>query len=388
MRLASRMERLGTETAFEILAKAKALEAKGKDIIHLEIGEPDFDTPEHIRVAGAEALENGFTHYTPSPGIAEVRASIANHQTERQGYDVSPGNIVITPGAKPIMFFTIMALVEEGDEVIYPDPGFPIYKSMIDYMGGKAVPMRLHEENGFNADIDALRASVNEKTKLIIVNSPNNPCGSVIPKSDLAEIAEIAKSVDAVVLADEVYKDLYYEGQHESISQFDNMRERTVILDGMSKSYAMTGWRMGYGVFPDALVEPISRLITNSVSCTNAPTQIAAAAAIDGPQDSVKVMLDEFRTRRELIVGGLNNIKGISCIQPKGAFYTFANIKGTGMSSQEFSDRMLAEGGVALLSGTAFGDFGEGYIRLSFANSQENLTSALGRIEAFLKDKV
>jgi aspartate/methionine/tyrosine aminotransferase len=259
---------------------------------------------------------------------------------------------------------------------------------MIDYMGGKAVPMRLHEENGFNADIDALRASVNEHTNLIIINSPNNPCGSVIPRNDLAEIAEIAKSVDAVVLADEVYKDLYFEGQHESISQFDGMRDRTVILDGMSKSYAMTGWRMGYGVFPDQLVEPISRLITNSVSCTNAPTQIAAAAAINGPQDSVAAMLAEFRARRELIVGGLNNIKGISCIQPKGAFYAFANVKGTGMASQEFSDRMLAEGGVALLSGTAFGDFGEGYIRLSFANSQENLKAALGRIEGFLKDKV
>ena len=382
------MERLGTETAFEILAKAKKLEAQGKDIIHLEIGEPDFDTPAHIRAAGAEALENGFTHYTPSPGIPEVRASIAAHQTQRQGYDVSPENVVITPGAKPIMFFSIMALVEEGDEVIYPDPGFPIYKSMIDFVGGKAVPMRLYEENGFNADIDSLRASANERTKLIILNSPNNPCGSVIPKADLAEIAEIAKSVDAIVLTDEVYKDLYFEGQHESISQFDDMRERTIILDGMSKSYAMTGWRMGYGVFPDQLVEPISRLITNSVSCTNAPAQIAAAAAIDGPQDSVVSMLAEFRVRRELIVGGLNNIKGISCIQPKGAFYAFANIKGTGMSSQEFSDQMLAEGGVALLSGTAFGNFGEGYIRLSFANSQENLTKALGRIEDFLKDKV
>ncbi len=388
MQLASRMERLGTETAFEILAKAKGLEAQGRDIVHLEIGEPDFDTPAHIREAAKKALDDGYTHYVASPGIPEVRERIAAHQTERQGYDVSPGSIVITPGAKPIMFFTMMALIEAGDEVIYPDPGFPIYKSMIDFVGGKAVPMRLLEENGFNADIDALRASVNDKTKLIIVNSPNNPCGSVIPKDELEQIAEIACEVDAVVLADEVYKDFYYEGEHESISQFPDMRERTIILDGMSKSYAMTGWRMGYGVFPEPLVEPISRLVTNSVSCTTAVTQMASVAAIDGPQEPVYEMVAEFKSRREMLIHGLNSIKGISCVTPKGAFYAFPNIKATGMSSGEFADRMLMEGGVALLSGTSFGDFGEGYIRLSFANSQDNLRIALDRIENFLSDKV
>ena len=388
MHLASRMERLGTETAFEILAKAKRLEAQGHDIVHLEIGEPDFDTPAHIREAAKKALDDGYTHYVASPGIPEVRERIAAHQTERQGYDVSPDSIVVTPGAKPIMFFTMMALIEEGDEVIYPDPGFPIYKSMIDFVGGKAVPMRLLEENGFNADIDALRASVSDKPKLIIVNSPNNPCGSVIPKDELEQIAEIACEVDAVVLTDEVYKDFYYEGEHESISQFPGMRERTIILDGMSKSYAMTGWRMGYGVFPEGLVEPISRLVTNSVSCTTAAVQMASIAAIDGPQEPVHEMVAEFKSRREMLINGLNSIKGISCVTPMGAFYAFPNIKATGLRSGEFADRMLMEGGVALLSGTSFGDFGEGYIRLSFANSQENLQIALDRIENFLADKV
>ena len=382
------MGRLGTETAFEILAKAKRLEAQGHDIVHLEIGEPDFDTPAHIREAAKKALDDGYTHYVASPGIPEVRERIAAHQTERQGYDVSPDSIVVTPGAKPIMFFTMMALIEEGDEVIYPDPGFPIYKSMIDFVGGKAVPMRLLEENGFNADIDALRASVSDKTKLIIVNSPNNPCGSVIPKDELEQIAEIACEVDAVVLTDEVYKDFYYEGEHESISQFPGMRERTIILDGMSKSYAMTGWRMGYGVFPEGLVEPISRLVTNSVSCTTAAVQMASIAAIDGPQEPVHEMVAEFKSRREMLINGLNSIKGISCVTPMGAFYAFPNIKATGLRSGEFADRMLMEGGVALLSGTSFGDFGEGYIRLSFANSQENLQIALDRIENFLADKV
>ncbi|MCH7739311.1 MAG: pyridoxal phosphate-dependent aminotransferase [Chloroflexi bacterium] len=388
MQLATRMGRLGTETAFEILAKAKRLEAQGHDIVHLEIGEPDFDTPAHIREAAKKALDDGYTHYVASPGIPEVRERIAAHQTERQGYDVSPDSIVVTPGAKPIMFFTMMALIEEGDEVIYPDPGFPIYKSMIDFVGGKAVPMRLLEENGFNADIDALRASVSDKTKLIIVNSPNNPCGSVIPKDELEQIAEIACEVDAVVLTDEVYKDFYYEGEHESISQFPGMRERTIILDGMSKSYAMTGWRMGYGVFPEGLVEPISRLVTNSVSCTTAAVQMASIAAIDGPQEPVHEMVAEFKSRREMLINGLNSIKGISCVTPMGAFYAFPNIKATGLRSGEFADRMLMEGGVALLSGTSFGDFGEGYIRLSFANSQENLQIALDRIENFLADKV
>ncbi len=388
MQLASRMSRLGTETAFETLAKARALEREGRDIIHLEIGEPDFDTPEHIREAAKEALDDGFTHYGPSPGLPEVRERIAAHQTARQGYEVSPDRIVVTPGAKPIMFFIILAVVDEGDEVVYPNPGFPIYESMINFVGGRAVPMRLEEENGFNADIDAIRAQVSERTKLIILNSPNNPCGSVIPDDELEQIAEIAREADALVLADEIYKDFYYEGEHSSVSRFDGMRERTIILDGFSKSYAMTGWRLGYGVLPEPLVEPISRLMTNSVSCTASFSQVAAMTALDGDQSTVTEMVAEFRERRELIVNGLNAIKGISCVAPKGAFYVFPNIRATGMQSDEFADLALEEAGVALLAGTSFGEYGEGYVRLSFANSQENIRRALERIESFLAGRV
>ena len=388
MDLASRMSRLGTETAFEVLARAKGLEREGRDIIHLEIGEPDFDTPEHIREAAKQALDQGFTHYGPSPGLPEVRERIAAHQTKRQGYEIEPERIVVTPGAKPIMFFTMFALVDEGDEVLYPNPGFPIYESMINFVGGVPVPMRLVEEDGFNADIDVLRSQVTDKTKLIIINSPNNPCGSVIPDDDLREIAQIANEADAVVLADEIYKDFYYEGSHSSISRFPGMKERTIILDGLSKSYAMTGWRLGYGVLPEPLVEPISRLMTNSVSCTASFSQMAAISALDAPQDSVTEMVAEFKARRDLIVSGLNSIKGISCIMPKGAFYVFPNIRATGMASQEFADRMLEEAGVALLSGTSFGEYGEGYVRLSFANSQENIKRAVDRIEKFLVGKV
>lgn len=388
MKLATRMSRLGTETAFEILAKAKALERQGRSIIHLEIGEPDFDTPPHIREAAKKALDQGYTHYGPSPGLPEARERIAAHQTARQGYSVEPERVVITPGAKPIMFFSILALIDEGDEVVYPNPGFPIYESMIRYIGGKPVPMKLVEENGFNADIDALRRQVSDRTKLIILNSPNNPCGSVIPEKDMEEIAKIANDVDAVVLSDEVYKDFYYGGTHHSITKFPGMKERTIILDGLSKSYAMTGWRVGYGVFPEPLVEPISRLVTNSVSCTASFSQMAAIAALDGDQAPVTAMVDQFKERRDLIIDGLNAIKGISCIEPKGAFYAFPNIRQTGMSSQEFADRALQEAGVALLSGTSFGEHGEGYIRLSFANSKENIREGLNRLEQFLADKV
>ena len=318
--LSPRMERLGTETAFETLAKAKALEAQGRDIVHLEIGEPDFDTPVNIRDAAKKALDDGFTHYGPSPGLPEARAAIARHQSEWQGYEVSPDNIVFTPGGKPVMFFTIMALIDEGDEVIYPNPGFPIYESMINFMGGTAVPLKLSEEADFAVDVAELRSKVSDRTKLIIVNSPNNPCGSVIPEHDLEQIAAVANDVDAVVLSDEIYKDFYYEGSHVSITKFDGMRERTVILDGLSKSYAMTGWRTGYGVLPTWLVEPISRLITNSVSQTASFSQIAAIEALESPQDSVHRMVAEFRKRRTVIVDGLNSIDGIRCPLPKGRF--------------------------------------------------------------------
>lgn len=383
--LAARQALLGTETAFETLAKAKELERQGKSIVHLEIGEPDFDTPEHIRDAAKQALDDGFTHYGASAGQIELREAIAKHQTERQGYDVSADSVIVTPGGKPVMFFTIMALVEQGVEVIYPNPGFPIYESMINYMGGIAVPMQLNEESGYNADIDNLRSLITPRTKLIIINSPNNPCGSVIPESDLEKIAEMAVENGLVVLADEIYKDMYYGDQeHVSITKFPGMRERTVILDGFSKSYAMTGWRLGYGVFPDFLVEPVTRLMTNSVSCTSVFSQMAAIAALEGPQDSVAAMMEEFTKRRDLVVEGLNSLPGITCPVPKGAFYAFPNIRATGMSSQEFANKALYEAGVALLAGTAFGAFGDGYIRISFANSQENLLEAIERLRKIL----
>jgi aspartate/methionine/tyrosine aminotransferase len=383
--LASRHANLGTETAFETLAKAKELERQGKSIIHLEIGEPDFDTPVHIRDAAKQALDDGFTHYGASAGQLELREAIAKHQTERQGYEVSPGSVVVTPGGKPVMFFTIMALVEEGDEVIYPNPGFPIYESMIRYMGGTPVPMQLNEESGYNADIDKLRTLITPRTKLLIVNSPNNPCGSVIPESDLEKIAQMAVENDLTVMADEIYKDMYYGDQeHVSITKFPGMTERTVILDGFSKSYAMTGWRLGYGVFPEYLVEPVTRLMTNSVSCTSVFSQMAAIAALEGPQDSVGVMMEEFTKRRDLIVEGLNSLPGVTCPTPKGAFYAFPNITGTGLSSHEFAEKAMYEAGVALLAGTAFGEFGDGYVRISFANSQENLREAIKRLRTIL----
>ncbi|MCH7970173.1 MAG: pyridoxal phosphate-dependent aminotransferase [Chloroflexi bacterium] len=383
--LASRQALLGTETAFETLAKAKELERQGKSIIHLEIGEPDFDTPEHIRDAAKQALDDGFTHYGASAGQMELREAIARHQTKRQGYEVSADSVIVTPGGKPVMFFTIMALIEQGVEAIYPNPGFPIYESMIEYMGGTAVPLQLNEETGYNADIDNLRSLITPRTKLLIVNSPNNPCGSVIPESDLEKIAAMAVENDLVVLSDEIYKDMYYGGQkHVSITKFPGMRERTVILDGFSKSYAMTGWRLGYGVFPDFLVEPITRLMTNSVSCTSVFSQMAAIAALEGPQDSVVAMMEEFTKRRDLVVEGLNSLPGVTCLTPRGAFYAFPNIRGTGMSSQEFADKALYEAGVALLAGTAFGEFGDGYIRISFANSQENLREAIERLRKIL----
>lgn len=380
MKLASRMSRLGTETAFEALARAKALEAQGRSIVFLGIGEPDFDTPEHIIDAAKDALESGFTHYTPSPGIPAVREVIAADMSARLGYEAAASNVVVTPGGKPIMFFTILALAEAGDEVIYPNPGFPIYESMIRFAGATPVPMQLREELDYNPDIDELRSLVSPRTKLIIINSPNNPCGSVIPEKDLEAIAELANEVDAVVLSDEIYKDFYFEGEHVSITKFPGMRKRTVVLDGLSKSYAMTGWRIGYGLFPDELVEPITRLVTNSVSCTAAFSQMAAVAAIQAPQEPVYSMVAEFKQRRDILVDGLNAIPGISCPMPKGAFYAFPNISGTGLSSQDFEARLLNETGVSILAGTSFGAFGEGYARFSFANSQDNLREALRRI--------
>ena len=382
--LASRQERLGTETAFLTLARARELEAQGRHIVHLEIGEPDFDTPEHIKDAAKAALDNGYTHYGPSPGEMQVREAIAAHQTERQGYEIGPERIVVTPGGKPVMFFSILALIEEGDEVIYPNPGFPIYESMINYAGGTAVPIPLEERFDFSLDVDRLEALVTDNTKLLIVNSPNNPCGSVISDEDLGRIAEIAVENDLIVMSDEIYKDMYYEGSHTSITKFDGLVERTIILDGFSKSYAMTGWRLGYGVFPDFMMDAVTKLMTNSVSCTSVAVQMAGIAALEGPQDSVSEMMDEFRIRRDLVVDGLNNLPGVTCRTPGGAFYAFPNIGGTGMDSRTFADRAMDEAGVALLSGTAFGEYGNDYIRISFANSQDNIRLAIDRLGEML----
>ena len=385
MKLAKRMSRLGTETAFEVLAKAKMLEAEGVDVIHLEIGEPDFDTPENIINAGSTALLSGYTRYGPSPGLSELRDKIADEISSTRKIPVSSENVVVTPGGKPIIFFCVLALIEPGDEVLYPNPGFPIYESMINFAGGTPVPMKLHEELDFSFDIDEVINQVTDNTKMIIINSPNNPCGSVIPNSALEALARVAIDKDLIILSDEIYSRYLYEGSHQSITKFPGLQERTVILDGFSKTYAMTGWRIGYGIIPIPLVEPISRLMTNSVSCTASFTQIAAIEALTGSQEEANKMVLEFKNRRNTIVNGLNQINGISCKIPKGAFYAFPNIKGTGLSSKTFADDLLQKAGVASLNGESFGEFGKDYIRLSFANSTENILEALNRIESFVK---
>ena len=385
MKIAQRMSRLGTESAFEVLAKARLLEAEGMDVIHLEIGEPDFNSPSNIVDAGKRALDEGYTSYSPSPGYPELRERIANEIRETRGVSVAGDNVVVTPGGKPIMFFLIMAVVDPGDEVLYPNPGFPIYESMISFVGGVPVPMQLHESKDFNIDIDEIAGQITGRTKLMVINSPNNPCGSVIPQEDLQRLSELAKEHDIIVLSDEIYSKFLYEGEHHSVSTFPDMSERTIILDGFSKSYAMTGWRIGYGVMPLELVEPISRLATNSVSCTASFTQMAALEALSGPQDDSYAMVAEFKRRRDIIVEGLNQIKGIRCRVPKGAFYVFPNIEDTGMSSQQFADDLLNKAGVACLTGEAFGEYGDGFVRFSFANSTENIEKALDRIERFVK---
>ena len=385
MKLAKRMNRLGTETAFEVLAKAKILEAEGVDVIHLEIGEPDFDTPENVINAGSTALLSGYTRYGPSPGLSELRDKIADEISSTRKIPVSSENVVVTPGGKPIIFFCALALIEPGDEVLYPNTGFPIYESMINFAGGTPVPMKLHEELDFSFDIDEVINQVTDNTKMIIINSPNNPCGSVIPNSDLEALARVAIDKDLIILSDEIYSRYLYEGSHQSITKFPGLQERTVILDGFSKTYAMTGWRIGYGIMPIPLVEPISRLMTNSVSCTASFTQIAAIEALTGSQEEANKMVLEFKNRRNTIVNGLNQINGISCKIPKGAFYAFPNIKGTGLSSKTFADDLLQKAGVASLNGESFGEFGKDYIRLSFANSTENILEALNRIESFVK---
>lgn len=381
MKVAARMSRLGTETAFEMLARARALEAKGQHIIHLEIGEPDFDTPANIIEAAVAALRSGWTHYGPSAGLPDLQAAIAKEATEVRGVEFKPSQVVVTPGAKPIMYFVIIALVDEGDEVIYPNPGFPIYESMINFVGGVPVPVPLREEREFRFDVEELRAKVTDKTKLIILNSPQNPTGGVLTRQDLEAVAEIAIERDIAVLTDEVYRRIIYQGEHFSIASVPGMKDRTIILDGFSKTYAMTGWRLGYGIMPDDLAPHITRLMTNSNSCTASFIQKAGVEAITGPQDEPNRYVEEFRRRRDVIVDGLNEIPGFSCLRPQGAFYVFPNIKKTGKTSNEMAEILLYEAGVASLSGTAFGQYGEGYLRLSYANSIENLQLALERIK-------
>ncbi len=385
---AKRMDSLGTETAFEVLARAKALEKQGKDVVHLEIGEPDFDTPKNIKDAAAKALNAGYTHYTPSAGMPELRQAIAEYISKTRKLDVAPEEVVVTPGGKPIMFNSILALVNPGDEVMYPNPGFPIYESLINFVGAKPVPIPLKEENEFSLDPEYVKENITKKTKMIILNSPENPTGGVVTKEDLKVIADcVADRNDLFVLSDEIYSRIIYEGKHESITQFPGMKEKTILLDGFSKTYAMTGWRLGYGVMNKDLALKCAQLTTNSNSCTSAFTQMAGVEALKGPQTEPERMVAEFKKRREVIVSGLNSIKGITCKKPHGAFYVFPNITDTGMDCRKLGDHLLYNGGVAVLPGTSFGKYGEGYLRLSFANSVDNIKKALDRIAKALEKR-
>ena len=388
LRLASRMSRLGTETAFEVLSRARALEKQGKEIIHLEIGEPDFDTPANVIQAGVDALHMGWTHYGPAAGLPDLRQTIADYVSRTRKVPVSSEEVVVVPGGKPIIFFTMLALIDEGDEVIYPNPGFPIYESMIDYVGGSAVPIPLREERDFSVDVKELASLITDRTKLIILNSPHNPTGGVLTRKDILEIAEAIGDRNIMILSDEIYSRLIYEGEDFSIMSVPGFKERTILLDGFSKTYAMTGWRMGYGVMRPDLATQIARLNTNSISCTASFTQVAGIEALRGDQSSVDKMNAEFKRRRDVFVAGLNKIKGFSCRTPKGAFYTFPNITKTGWPSKKLADALLEQAGVACLSGTAFGAYGEGYLRFSVANSLENLSQALVSIDRWTRENL
>ena len=388
LRLAERMSRLGTETAFEVLNEARALERLGKTIVHLEIGEPDFDTPENVVAAAVEALHQGWTHYGPSAGLPELRQAIAEEVTRSRGVKVMSDEVVVVPGGKPIIFFVLLALADAGDEVIYPNPGFPIYESMIHYAGARAVPICLREEKDFGFDVDEFAKLINNRTKLIILNSPHNPTGGVLNKQAICDIADAIGDRNILILSDEIYSRLIFDGTHYSILSVPGFQERTIVLDGFSKTYAMTGWRLGYGVMRRDLAAKIARLMTNSNSCTASFTQVAGIEALRGDQGSVDHMRTQFQRRRDLFVAGLNRIKGFSCCLPKGAFYVFPNIRGTGWTSKKLADALLKEAGVACLSGTAFGEFGEGYLRFSVANSISNLEEALRRIERWAQRRL
>ena len=384
MKLARRMSRIGVEGAFKVLARARALEAQGRDIIHLEIGEPDFDTPRHIVEAGKQALDQGFTRYAPTPGLPELREAIATHVSRTRGIQVGAQRVSVVPGGKPMIFFPLLALVEAGDEVIYPDPGFPIYESMINFLDATPVPIPLVEDRGFSFDLNLLRDKLSDKTKLLILNSPHNPTGGVIPAADIRAIAEMVRERDLMVLSDEIYSEIFFDEPPVSIASMPGMLEKTIILDGFSKIYAMTGWRLGYGVTPEWLVDAVTKLMVNSNSCTATFTQRAGIAALTGPEDDMAKMVAEFRRRRDAFCAGLNTLPGFRCSLPGGAFYAFPNITGTGWSSETLADALLEKAGVACLSGTSFGTYGEGYLRFSIANSYENLMSAVARIKDFL----
>jgi aspartate/methionine/tyrosine aminotransferase len=384
MKLASRMDRILIETAFEVLVKARALEAQGKHIVHLEIGEPDFETPAHVIAAGKRALDEGWTHYGPTQGYPEFREAIAAHVSETRGIPAKASQVCVVPGGKPILFFPMMALLEEGDEVIYPNPGFPIYESMTRFLGATPVPIPLVESRGFSFDLDRFRDSLTPRTKMVILNSPQNPTGGVIPPDDLRVIADLVRDRDLIVLSDEIYSRIYYNEPPLSIASLPGMQDKTIILDGFSKIYAMTGWRLGYGVMPEWLVEAVNKLMVNSNSCTASFTQRAGLAALTGPQDEPLAMVAEFHRRRDAFIDGLNTLPGFRCAKPAGAFYAFPNIEGTGRTSKQLADELLYEAGVASLNGGSFGEFGNGYLRFSYANSLENLMEAVDRMRRHL----
>ncbi|MBX5495063.1 MAG: pyridoxal phosphate-dependent aminotransferase [Bryobacteraceae bacterium] len=388
MKLAERMGRIRNETAFEVLVRARALEAQGRNVIHLEIGEPDFATPQHIVDAAKQALDEGWTHYGPTQGQPELREVIASYICRTRKIQVGPEHVCVVPGGKPIIFFSMLALLEPGDEVIYPNPGFPIYESMIRFLGAKPVPIPLIEQRGFSFDLNILKEKLSDRTRMLVLNSPQNPTGGVIPADDLAAIADLVRDRNLMVLSDEIYSRIYYGGAAPlSIAALPGMLEKTIILDGFSKTYAMTGWRIGYGVMPKRLVEAVNLLMVNSNSCTASFTQRAAIAALSGPQEPVERMIAEFRRRRDAFCSGLNTIPGFRCPVPEGAFYAFPNIEGTGWKAKALADALLEKAGVAALSGTSFGEYGEGYLRFSYANSFENLLEAVERIRAFITGK-
>ncbi|MGQ0568684.1 MAG: pyridoxal phosphate-dependent aminotransferase [Armatimonadota bacterium] len=384
LELATRMSTLGTETAFEVLARARRLEAQGRHIVHLEIGEPDFDTPAHITEAAVKAMRDGYTHYTPASGILETRQAVADYVSRTRGIRVEPAQVVIVPGSKNVLLFALLALVNAGDEVVYPDPGYPIYESLARFVGATLRPIRLREENDFRFDLDEFRSLLGPRTRMVILNSPHNPCGSMLDRADLAAIAEAVLPTRAFVLSDEIYGRVVYEGAQDSSASVPGMQNRTIILDGLSKTYAMTGWRIGFGVMPADLVERMAQLMINSSSCAAAFSQMATIAALSGPQEPVETMVAEFRARRQVIIDELNRTEGVRCRMPRGAFYAFPNVSAIDTDVKRLAGFLLDEGGVACLAGTSFGEYGRGYLRFSYANSQENIREGMRRMREAL----